>query len=105
MRPMVIRATELAELLGVSAYSIKSACRDAGLPMVQVRRVVLERTLRRGGPIYLPISVAAQVAERVLGKLCDHNFRARLRARVKRQDGAFGPNVTVELANKPQAGQ
>jgi len=97
-KPLVIRVTELAELLGVGPKSLKAACRDAGFPLVQVRRVILEQPNHQGGPLYLPVESAAVVAERMLGKLCDKKLKSRLRSMAKKQDGAFGPNVEVELA-------
>jgi hypothetical protein len=96
--PLVIRLTALAELLGVGPDTLRRACREAGIPIVKVRRVILEEPNHRGGPLYLPVEAAATVAERVLGKLCDRNLRRRLMAMAKKQDGAFGPNKEVELA-------
>lgn len=97
-RPRLIRVTELAELLGVSPWSIKSACAAAGVPLVKVRRVILG-VLKAGGPLYLTIESAAQIADAILGKTCDAEMHRRLSRLSARQDNAFGPNVRLEVAN------
>lgn len=99
MAPRCIRLTELADLLGVSRESLSKACRMAGLPVVQVRRVVLEQPDRGGGPLYLPMESAVTVAGLVLGKKCDRALFAALQRRVAKQDSSFGgARVEVGLA-------
>jgi hypothetical protein len=99
MAPKCIRLTELADLLGVSRSSLAHAARDAGLPVIQVRRVILEQPGNHGGPLYLPVESAIQVASLVLGKKCDRLLAMALKRRAAKQDEAFGgARVEVGLA-------
>lgn len=98
MAPKCIRLTELADLLGVSRSALSAACRKADLPIVQIRRVVLEQPGRGPGPLYLPVESAIKVAALVLGRKCDEAFSKALKRRASRQDRAFGPNIEVKLA-------
>jgi hypothetical protein len=97
MAPSCIRLTELADLLGIGRRSLSRACERAGLPVVQVRRVIEGLG---GGPHYLPIESAVQVATAILGKKCDNALKARIAARVKKQNEAFGgARIEVGLAH------
>jgi hypothetical protein len=95
-RPRVIRITELADLLGVSNYVLRSAARTAGIQLVNIRRALGVHP--KNSPLYLAVPDAAVLATALLGKACDVSLKHRLRNIAKRQDNAFGPNPIVELA-------
>lgn len=96
-RPRVIRVNELADLLGVSHHTIRSAARLSGIQLVNIRRALGVHP--KNSPLYLTVPDAAILATALLGKACDVSMKQRLRAMMKRQDNAFGPNPIVEPAS------
>lgn len=98
-RPVCIRVSELADIIGVSKYTLRKRCQEVDLPLIQVRRQLDGPPAKGGGPLYLPVETAIEVATALLGKMCDRTLRRRLRRSAQRQDEAFGgARVEVELA-------
>ena len=97
--PRLIRVTELAELLGVSGWSLRKACREDGYQLLRVRR---PSSAKCSATLYISTADAAKVARVVMGKTADAALRARFKRTAERR--GFGPGAEVELDRPPDPG-
>ena len=84
--PLLIRVTQVAELIGCDRETLAKHCRRSGITLLQVG--ALSGQVR--GPLYLTLDDACRAAGGILGKRADRAFEARARRRAERQRQAFG---------------
>jgi hypothetical protein len=89
--PLIIRLSQVAELIGCSTVTLRRHCRTAGAELLQVGSVAGAPR----GPLYMTIAGAAGIAAAVLGRRADAAFRDRARRAARKQREAHGAFRTV----------